>query len=64
LGKWKGWTITRAKGLGSLEEADWKHALGKPELIPLTDDGKLKETLDLIFNKKRPDDRKEWLSND
>jgi DNA gyrase/topoisomerase IV subunit B len=64
LGKWKGWTITRAKGLGSLEEADWKHALGKPELIPLTDDGRLKETLDLIFNKKRPDDRKEWLSND
>ncbi len=64
LGKWKGWSITRAKGLGSLEEADWVHALAKPVLIPIIDDGELQETLDLIFNKKRTDDRKEWLSND
>jgi len=64
LKKWKGWSITRAKGLGSLEEADWKHALAKPVLIPITDDGELKNTLDLIFNPKRADDRKEWLGND
>jgi DNA gyrase/topoisomerase IV subunit B len=64
LDKWKGWSITRAKGLGALEEADWVHALAKPELVPLIDDGELEETLDMIFNKKRADDRKEWLSND
>jgi len=64
LKKWKGWSITRAKGLGALEEADWVHALAKPELVPLVEDGELKETLDMIFNKKRSDDRKEWLSND
>jgi len=64
LKKWKGWSITRAKGLGALEEADWVHALAKPELIPLVEDGEMKETLDMIFNKKRADDRKEWLSND
>ena len=64
LSKWKGWAITRAKGLGALEEEDWKHALAKPELIPITDDGSLEETLDLIFNPKRADDRKEWLSDE
>lgn len=63
-GKWKGWSITRAKGLGTLEEADWTHALADPALVPIVDDGNLKETLDLIFNPKRADDRKEWLSHE
>ena len=62
--KWKGWSITRAKGLGALEEADWVHSLAKPSLVPIMDDGNLKETLDLIFNPERADDRKEWLSNE
>jgi DNA gyrase/topoisomerase IV subunit B len=64
LGKWKGWSITRAKGLGALEEEDWEHALTKPELVPIVDDGDLKESLDLIFNPTRADDRKEWLSHE
>ena len=62
LDKYKGWGITRAKGLGALEGSDWEHALANPVLIPIIDDGKMKETLDLIFNKERADDRKEWLS--
>jgi DNA gyrase/topoisomerase IV subunit B len=53
---------TRAKGLGSLEEADWIHSLANPRLIPLTDDGKLSEALDLIFNGSRADDRKAWVA--
>jgi DNA gyrase/topoisomerase IV subunit B len=61
---WKGWGITRAKGLGTLEKSDWEHSLKKPELFPLIEDGKLKESLDLIFNNKRSDDRKEWISLD
>jgi len=64
LNKWKGWSITRAKGLGALEEKDWEHALVKPEVVPITDDGELAETLDLIFNPKRADDRKEWLAHE
>ena len=64
LGKWKGWNITRAKGLGALEKPDWEHALAKPALVPIVDDGNLKETLDLIFNPTRADDRKEWLSHE
>lgn len=56
-----GWEITRAKGLGSLESEDWIHCLAQPNLYPVTDDGKLKEALDLIFNKTKASDRKDWM---
>lgn len=56
-----GWSITRAKGLGTLEEEDWSHSLVHPEVYPVVDDGKMQETLDLIFNSKRADDRKDWI---
>jgi DNA gyrase/topoisomerase IV subunit B len=60
---WKGAPKpTRAKGLGSLEEIDWVNSLSTPRLIPLTDDGKLAEALDLIFNGSRADDRKAWVA--
>lgn len=52
---------TRAKGLGSLEEVDWRHSLQNPRLISLLDDGELDETLDLLFNGSRADDRKQWM---
>jgi DNA gyrase/topoisomerase IV subunit B len=55
---------TRAKGLGSLEEEDWKHSLVSPQLIPLVDDGTLGDVLDLIFNGARADDRKQWVALD
>ena len=58
---WKGWKITRAKGLGTLKSADWEHSLKHPKLMPLLDDGNLKESLDLIFNSTRADDRKAWI---
>ena len=61
--KYKGWDVRRAKGLGSLEPEDWEHALKKPVVVPLMDDGEMKETLDLIFNNARADDRKEWLAD-
>jgi DNA gyrase/topoisomerase IV subunit B len=52
---------TRAKGLGSLEEIDWRNSLLKPRLVPLTDDGKLSDTLDLLFNHTKADLRKQWM---
>lgn len=58
---YKGWSITRAKGLGTLTKEDWQHSLDNPKLFPLLDDGTLKETLDLIFHAKRADDRKKWM---
>ncbi len=59
--KFKGWDIVRAKGLAALKKADWKILLDKPRLIPIIDDGKLKESLDLLFNDDRADDRKIWM---
>ena len=52
----------RAKGLGSLEEADWIHSLANPRLISLLDDGKLAGVLDLLFNHKLADARKEFIA--
>ena len=53
---------TRAKGLGSLEEQDWSNSLKTPRLIPLLDDEKLNDTLDLLFNHNKADLRKQWMS--
>lgn len=58
---YKGWSITRAKGLGTLTKEDWQHSLVNPKLFPIVDDGDMKATLDLIFNPKRADDRKAWI---
>lgn len=59
--KYKGWEITRAKGLAALEEEDWVYSLKNPDLYAIVDDGKVKKSLDLIFNGDRADDRKEWI---
>jgi len=62
---WKGAPKpTRAKGLGSLEEADWRHSLVKPKLIPINDDGNLSDALKLIFDPKGADARKDWIALD
>ncbi|AQW88847.1 putative topoisomerase II large subunit [Erwinia phage pEa_SNUABM_50] len=61
---WKGWKATRAKGLGTLEVSNFRDALANGVAIAITDDGSLGETLDLIFNKERADDRKEWTKED
>jgi len=58
---YSGWTITRAKGLGTLTREDWEYSLKNPEVYPVVDDGNIGETLDLIFNSKRSDDRKSWI---
>ena len=58
---YKGWTITRAKGLGTLTKQDWRHSLENPELYGIVDDGKMEESLDLIFNSDRSDERKTWI---
>lgn len=64
--EWKGWHARRAKGLGTLQKQDWNHAVNvELRTVPITDaDGKLKETLDLIFNKGRADDRKAWMQGE
>ena len=58
----KGWEITRAKGLSSLRPVDWKYSLQNPNLLPIVNDPDMAETLDLIFNGARADDRKNWMA--
>lgn len=61
--EWKGWEITRAKGLAALKREDWKYVLANPKLRPIVDDGHLKEALELIFSQASgaADRRKEWI---
>lgn len=58
---YKGWEITRAKGLAALKRDDWRHVLENPKATPITDDGELKQALKLLFDDKLADDRKEWI---
>lgn len=60
--KYKGWTISYYKGLGGMEREDWDMILsGKTNtLIPITDDGNMKTTLELLFG-PNADERKKWL---
>lgn len=62
--KWNGWTATRAKGLGTLEVEHFRDAFRDGFVIPIVEmeDGSLDGILDLIFNKKRSDDRKDWMT--
>ena len=61
---WKGWNIRRAKGLGTLQKQDWNYAVNTElRSVAIIDDGNLKPTLDLLFNKGRADDRKLWLQD-
>ena len=58
----KGWSVNYFKGLGSLAFSDWEMIIGgaMDTLIPLTDDGKLDDTLELLFGPDA-DARKRWL---
>lgn len=58
--KYKGYTITRAKGLGSLMLDHWKYCIENPCLFPLVDDGNLNSTLELIFSPEKSLQRKSW----
>ena len=58
---YKGWEITRAKGLAALKNADWKWVLENPKATPIVDDGELAKALDLLFNPKLADSRKTWI---
>lgn len=60
--KYRTWSISYYKGLGSMIKQDWEMILsGETDtLIPIVDDGKMKGTLELLFGRDA-DRRKEWL---
>ena len=62
--KYKDWKFEYYKGLGSLDDAEYNEMINNPTKVIITLDNDHKESLDLAFNKKRTDDRKEWLMED
>jgi len=60
--KYKNWTINYYKGLGSMAPQDWKMILSGETntLIPIQDDDKMVETLELLFS-PNAEARKDWL---
>lgn len=60
--KHTGWTVEYMKGLGSMWKDDWEMLIKDLDkyLIPIHDDGKVKDTLELLFGNDA-DARKEWL---
>jgi len=60
----KGWTIKYFKGLGTSTSAEFKEYFANKKIVDFTHDTeKSNDAIDMVFNKKRPDDRKTWLEN-
>jgi len=56
------WTIKYFKGLGTSTSPEWKEYFGDKKIVDFVYDGdKCDDKIDLLFNKKRADDRKAWL---
>ena len=62
-GSVKGWTIKYFKGLGTSTSAEFKEYFANKKVVDFTYDEKSDDAIDMVFNKKRPDDRKVWLEN-
>ena len=59
----KGWKIKYYKGLGTSNDQEAKEYFKNMKKITYKYTEQSDEHIDLAFNKKRADDRKEWLSN-
>jgi len=60
----KGWNVKYYKGLGTSTGKEFKEYFKEKKIIYFNWDGEQSsEYIDMIFNKKRSDDRKDWLGN-
>jgi DNA topoisomerase-2 len=57
----KGWKIKYYKGLGTSTGKEFKEYFENKKMIGFEFSEKSNDTIDMVFNKKRADDRKEWL---
>jgi DNA topoisomerase-2 len=58
------WHIKYYKGLGTSTAKEFREYFAKKKIVYFTyTDGPCDQSLDMAFNKKRADDRKEWLVN-
>jgi len=59
-----GWTIKYFKGLGTSTSAEFKEYFANKKVVDFTyRDHGTEEVIDMVFNKKRADERKTWLEN-
>ena len=59
----KNWTIKYYKGLGTSTSKEFKEYFQHKKIVSFSSTGETSSSkIDMIFNKKRSDDRKEWLS--
>jgi len=59
-----GWDIKYYKGLGTSTGKEFKEYFANKKLVYFEHEGnKSDDVIDMIFNKKRTEERKEWLSN-
>ena len=59
----KGWKIKYYKGLGTSTNKEFKEYFGKKKIVTFAYDEQEREYIDMVFNKKRAQDRKTWLEN-
>ena len=58
----KGWNIKYYKGLGTSTGKEFREYFAKKKIVGFEHFGKESDnTIDMVFNKKRADDRKDWL---
>ena len=57
------WNIKYYKGLGTSSSKEFKEYFAKKKIVNFKSSEKCSESIDMVFNKKRANDRKDWLSN-
>jgi DNA topoisomerase-2 len=59
----KGWSIKYYKGLGTSTGKEFKEYFQHKKFVMFSYDDSAKDVIDMVFNKKRADDRKTWLEH-
>jgi DNA topoisomerase-2 len=59
----KGWTLKYFKGLGTSTATEFKDYFLHKKIVDFSHSEKSDDTVDMVFNKKRAEDRKVWLEN-
>ena len=59
----KGWKVKYYKGLGTSTSKEFKEYFERKKIVNFEFTEKSDDAIDMVFNKKRADDRKAWLGN-
>jgi DNA topoisomerase-2 len=59
----QGWNLKYFKGLGTSTATEFKEYFSNKKIVDFQHDGNSDDTVDMVFNKKRAEDRKTWLEN-